>query len=44
MSWKAEVVGGRPESRGDGMKTTHDIGDIFVVNGTIGRRKIVAEI
>jgi hypothetical protein len=37
MSWKFEVVDGRPEGRrGNGMKTTHDIGDRFVLNGTVG--------
>jgi hypothetical protein len=45
MSWKVEVVDGRSEGRrDDDIKTTHDIGDRFVVNGTVGRCKTVIEI
>jgi hypothetical protein len=44
MSWKIEVVDGRPEGRDDNMNTTHDTEDRFVVNGTVGRHKTVAEI
>jgi hypothetical protein len=45
MSWKVEVVDGRPEGhRNDGIKTTHGIGDRFVVNETVGRHKTLAEI
>jgi hypothetical protein len=44
MSRKIEVVDRKPEGRGDGMKTTHGIGDRFVVNGTVRRHKTVAEI
>ena len=36
MFWKVEVVNESPEGRGDGMKTTHDIEDRFMVNGTVG--------
>ena len=31
MSWKVEVVDGRPESHDHDMMTTYDIGDRFVV-------------
>jgi hypothetical protein len=41
MFWKVEVVNESPEGRGDGMKTTHDTGDRFVVNGMVGRHKTV---
>jgi hypothetical protein len=44
MSWKIKVVDERPESRGDDMKTTRDIEDMFVVNETVGQRKTVVEI
>jgi hypothetical protein len=41
MSWKVEVVDGRPEGYDDGIKTTHGTGDRFVDNGTLGRHKTV---
>ena len=31
MSWKVEIVDGRPESHDDGMMTAHGTEDIFVV-------------
>jgi hypothetical protein len=36
MSWKVEVIDGRLEGHDDGMMTTHNTGDRFVVNGTVG--------
>jgi hypothetical protein len=44
MSWKVEVVDGRPEGHDDGMKTTHSTGYRFGVNGTVGRHKTVGKI
>jgi hypothetical protein len=35
MSWKVEVVDGRPKGRDDDMKTTYGTGDRFVVNVTV---------
>jgi hypothetical protein len=48
MFWTVEVVNESPEGRGDGMKTTHDTRDRFVVNrggGTTqnGSRNMVFE-